>query len=408
MVLLNDGPGTVRRSAERRWLRVLGTLNEAQARWFVADKALDLGRGGVSHLSALIGMSRTTITKAVAELRGRGKLLVEGRVRRTGAGRKSVEESDPDVRRLLKRMLSESTAGDPQSPLRWTSKSTRSIAEELTRVGHPVSAGTIGRCLEDMGYSLQANRKTKEGPQHRDRDAQFKYIARRVKALSKTGDPVISVDTKKKELVGAFRNGGRTWRKKGKPQRVNVHDFPHLGRGKAVPYGAYDIARDRAVVNVGVSHDTAEFAVESIRRWWRLDGRRAYPEAQRLLICADSGGSNGARLNAWKVGLQRLADEIHFPITVCHYPPGTSKWNKIEHRLFSFISLNWKGRPLINYETVVNLIGGTRTRSGLRVKAVLDTNEYALGIKAPAAEVADLHLKRHRFHPDWNYTLTPR
>ena len=260
-------------------------------------------------------------------------------------------------------MLSESTAGDPQSPLRWTSKSTRSIAEELARVGHPISARTIGRCLQDMGYSLQANRKTKEGPQHRDRDAQFKYIARQVKALSKTGDPVISVDTKKKELVGAFRNGGRTWRKKGKPQQVNVHDFPHLGRGKVIPYGAYDIVRDRAVVNVGVSHDTAEFAVESIRRWWRLDGRRAYPEAQRLLICADSGGSNGARLNAWKVGLQRLADDIHFPITVCHYPPGTSKWNKIEHRMFSFISMSWRGRPLTDIRTIVELIAATTSKT---------------------------------------------
>lgn len=258
------------------------------------------------------------------------------------------------------------------------------------------------------GYSLQANRKTKEGRQHGDRDAQFRYIARQVQAVLKTGDPVISVDTKKKELVGAFRNAGRVWRKKGKPVSVNVHDFPHLGRGKAIPYGAYDIGRDRAVVNVGVSHDTSEFAVESIRRWWRLDGRRAYGAAQRLLICADSGGSNGARLHAWKVGLQKLADELRFPITVCHYPPGTSKWNKIEHRLFSFISLNWRGRPLINYETVVNLIGGTRTRTGLRVKAVLDTNEYATGIKTDVAELAGISLARHRFHPDWNYTIRPR
>ena len=407
-MLAKDGRGVGKlSSAERRWLRVLRTLNEEQARWFVADKALDLGRGGVTRLCELTGMSRTTIPKGISELRGRVKLLAGERIRRPGAGRKSIEETDPEVRQLMKRIVDETTAGDPESPLKWTSKATRTIAEELTRRGHPISAVTVGRCPEDMGYSLQANRKTKEGPQHRDRDGQFRYIARQVKAMLKSDDPVISVDTKKKELVGAFRNAGRAWRKRGHPPKVNVHDFPHLGQGKAIPYGAYDIARDRAVVNVGVSHDTAEFAVESIRRWWRLDGRRAYPRAQRLLICADSGGSNGASLNAWKVGLQRLADEIQLSITVCHYPPGTSKWNKIERRLFSFISLNWRGRPLINYETVVNLIGGSRNRSGLKVKALLDTNEYPIGTKIPAEQIEQLHLQRHRFHPDWNYTLTP-
>jgi transposase len=359
-------------------------------------------------MSALTGMSRTTITKAISELRGRGVLLSEGRVRRAGAGRKRLEETDPEIVRLVKGIVEETTAGDPESPLKWTSKGTRTISSQLTDAGHPMSASTVRRCLEEMGYSLQANRKTKEGPQHRDRDAQFKYIARQAKTLSKSGDPVISVDTKKKELIGLFRNAGRAWRKRGKPQDVNVHDFPSLGKGKAIPYGAYDIARNRAVVNVGISHDTAEFAVESIRRWWRFDGRGAYRSAQRLLICADSGGSNSARAKVWKVQIQELADQIRLPITVCHYPPGTSKWNKIEHRLFSFISLNWKGRPLVNYETVVNLIGGTRTRSGLRVKAVLDTNEYALGVKAANDQIAGLSLERHRFHPDWNYTLMPR
>ena len=397
-----------RKAAERRWLRMLETLNEAQARWYVADRALDFGRGGVSRLSKLTGMSRMTITKGIAELRGRSRLLLDGRVRQAGAGRKRIEETDPELRALLEAVVAESTAGEPQSPLRWTSKATRTIAEDLSRRGHPIGAVTVGRCLADMGYSLQANRKTKEGRQHEDRDAQFRYIARRVKTLLKSGDPVISVDTKKKELVGPFRNKGRSWREKGKPAEVNVHDFPTLARGKAIPYGAYDIARNRAVVNVGISHDTAEFAVESIRRWWRLDGRKGYGDAQRLLICADSGGSNGARLKAWKVEIQKLADEIRLPITVCHYPPGTSKWNKIEHRLFSFISLNWRGRPLVNYETIVNLIGATRTRTGLRVKALLDTNEYAVGLKADPVEVAGLSLKRHQFHPDWNYTLTPR
>ena len=262
--------------------------------------------------------------------------------------------------------------------------------------------------LRQMGYSLQANAKTKEGPQHPDRDAQFRYLNQQVKRFRRSGDPVISVDTKKKELVGAFKNGGRTWRRKGKPHRVNVHDFPSLGQGKAIPYGAYDLARDRAVVNVGVTHDTAEFAVESIRRWWRLDGRSHYRGAKGLLICADCGGSNGNRPRAWKVELQRLSDDIGLPITVCHYPPGTSKWNKIEHRLFSFISLNWKGQPLVNYETMVNLIGATRTQSGLAVKAVLDTRQYQTGLEVSPKEVEALHLRRHSVHPDWNYTLSPR
>ena len=392
---------------ERRWVKVLATLNEAQARWFVADKALDLGRGGVSRLSAVTGMSRTTITRAIGELRARGALMpaAMGRVRREGAGRKRVEESDPEVKKLIVGIVDETTAGDPMSLLRWTSKSTRTIAEELARRGHRIDAVTVGRCLSDLGYSLQANVKTKEGPQHAARDEQFRYINRLVTAYIKAGDPVISVDTKKKELVGDFRNAGRTWRRHGDPVAVNVHDFPHLGRGKAVPYGAYDIARNRAVVNVGVSHDTAEFAVESIRRWWRLDGRRLYRDSRRLLICADSGGSNGHKLRVWKLGLQSLADEIAMPITVCHYPPGTSKWNKIEHRLFSFISINWRGRPLVNYETVVNLIGATTTRTGLRVKAVLDRRTYDKGVKVTDDAMHEVRLRRHRLRPDWNYTI---
>jgi transposase len=392
---------------ERRWVKLLATLNEAQARWFVADKALDLGRGGVSRLSQVTGMSRMTITKAIKELRRRGALrpAVTGRIRREGAGRKRIEESAPAVTKLIAGIVEETTAGDPMSLLRWTSKSTRTIAAEVVRRGHRIDASTVGRCLHDLGYSLQANVKTKEGRQSEARDEQFRYINRLVKGYIKTADPVISVDTKKKELVGEFRNPGQTWRPHGEPVEVHVHDFPHLGRGKAVPYGAYDIARNRAVVNVGISHDTAEFAVESIRRWWRLDGRRLYRDAQRLLICADSGGSNGHKLRAWKLGLQTLADEIAMPITVCHYPPGTSKWNKIEHRLFSFISLNWRGRPLVNYETVVNLIGATKTRSGLRVKAVLDTGTYPKGIKVEEQAMHDVQLRRHTLHPDWNYTI---
>jgi len=293
------------------------------------------------------------------------------------------------------------------SLLRWTSKSTRTIAEELARRGHHVHDTTVGRCLADLGYSLQANRKTKEGPQHASRDQQFRYINRLVKAFMKTGDPVISVDTKKKELVGEFRNAGRTWRRQGEPVDVHIHDFPHLGHGKAVPYGADDMARNRAVVNVGISHDTAEFAIESIRRWGRQDGRRLYRDANRLLICADRGGSNGPRLRAWKLGLQILATEIGKAISVCHYPPGTSKWNKIEHRLFSFISLNWRGQPLVNFETVVNLIGATTTRTGLRVKAVLDMRTYQKGLEVEPEMMDEVRLRRHKLHPDWNYTIEP-
>ncbi len=395
---------------EKRWLRLLSALNEAQQRWYVADKALDLGRGGITRLSAITGISRTTITKAVAEITGPGPLR-EGtpgfRVRQPGGGRRKVEEADPSLLGALRSILEETTAGDPMRLLKWTTKSTRAIAEELTRRGHPVTWRTVGRCLHDLAYSLQANVKTIEGSQHPDRDAQFRYINRQVKRYLQSGDPIISVDTKKKELVGAFRNAGRTWRRQGDPHAVNVQDFPHLAKGKAIPYGAYDVAHDRAVVSVGISHDTAEFAVESIRRWWRHDGRRVYPRAKRLLICADSGGSNGNRLRAWKVHLQRLADDSGFPITVCHYPPGTSKWNKIEHRLFSFISMSWKGQPLRSYEAIINLIRATRTRTGLSVKAVLDPNEYPLGVKVSNAQFRELNIDWHPTHPTWNYTLKP-
>jgi hypothetical protein len=395
---------------ERRWLKVLSTLNEFQARLFVADKALDQGRGGISRMAGLTGMSRTTITKAVGELAKARRLApgAGGRIREAGAGRKKVEHGDEPMQGELARILEETTAGDPMSALLWTNKSTQSIAEELTRRGHPVSDKTVARCLREMDYSLQLNRKTKEGPQHPNRDAQFRYINRQEALFRGSGDPVISVDTKKKELVGAFPNKGRTWRPQGRPYEVNVHDFPSQAEGKAIPYGAYDVLQNRAVVNVGMSHDTAEFAVESIRCWWRMDGRRRYRAAGRLLICADAGGSNSSRGRAWKVNLQALTDEIGIPITVCHYPPGTSKWNRVEHRLFSFISLSWKGKPLWNYETVVNLIRATRTKTGLKVKALLDTNEYETGVEVSKEQMAGLQIRRHKKHPDWNYTLTPK
>lgn len=395
---------------ERQWLRVLGTLNEAQARVFVAQKALEEGRGAVSRLARLTGMSRPTILKGIGELEAEQlpSRPEAGRVRDVGGGRKRVEDMDPHVKRVLARLVEASTAGDPMSYLLWTNKSTRTLADELARHGYTVSHVTVARCLRELGYSLQANVKSIEGTQHPDRDAQFRYLNDQVRRFVRRHDPVVSVDTKKKELVGSFANRGRRWQPAGKAERVNVHDFPHLGRGKAIPYGIYDEARDEAVVNVGITHETAEFAVESIRRWWHLLGRKAYPEARRLLICADAGGSNGTRLRAWKAHLQALADRLGLAITVCHYPPGTSKWNKVEHRLFSFISMNWRGRPLLSYEAVVNLIGGTTTNTGLRVKAVLDTTEYAAGEKITDDQMRALRLKPHTFHGDWNYTIEPR
>jgi hypothetical protein len=335
---------------ERHWLRVLGMLNESQARVFVAQKALAEGRGAVSRLARLTNMSRPTILKGVAELETGGlrSRLETGRIRALGGGRKPVEEVDPHIKRVLARLVEASTAGDPMSYLLWTNKSTRNLADELARQGYTVSHVTVARCLRELGYSLQANVKTIEGTQHPDRDAQFRYLNDQVRHFVRRRDPVVSVDTKKKELVGSFENSGRRWQPAGKPEAVNVHDFPDPGRGKAIPYGTYDVTRDEAVVNVGITHETAEFAVESIRRWWRLLGRKAYPQARRLLICADAGGSNGSRLRAWKVHLQALADRLGMAVTVCHYPPGTSKWNKVEHRLFSFISMNWRGRPLLS------------------------------------------------------------
>lgn len=396
--------------AERQWLRVLGTLNEAQARVFVAQKALEEGRGAVSRLARLTGMSRPTILKGIAELEA-GRLpsrTDDVRIRVVGGGRKRVDETAPRIKRVLRRLVEASTAGDPMSYLLWTNKSTRTLAEELARQGYEVSHVTVARCLRDLGYSLQANVKTIEGTQHPDRGAQFRYLNDQVGRFVHRHDPVVSVDTKKKELVGSFENRGRRWQPAGDPEAVNVHDFPALGVGKAIPYGTYDVTRDEAVVNVGITHETAEFAVESIRRWWRLMGRKAYPQARRLLICADAGGSNGTRLRAWKVHLQALADRLAMAITVCHYPPGTSKWNKVEHRLFSFISMNWRGRPLLSYEAVVYLIGGTTTKSGLRVKALLDTADYAPGEKITDADMRALRLKPHAYHGDWNYTVEPR
>ena len=387
-------------------LKVLDALNESQARWYVAREVLARGRGGLKAMYELTGMSRPTILKGIRELQGQ-KGLPRERVRQPGGGRKRLEESDPGLQTALERIMEENTAGDPMSWLRWTNKSTVRIAEELTRLGHSVSDETVRRRLADMGYSLQANVKNLE-ESAAGRDRQFRYINRQVKQFLARQEPVLSVDTKKKERVGNFKNAGKAWRPKGQPMEVNVYDFPHLGVGPAIPYGAYDQQRNEGFVNVGISHDTAEFAVESVRRWWRWIGRRRYPEAQRLLLCADGGGSNGSRNRAWKYHLQQLADQSGLIVTVCHYPPGTSKWNKIEHRMFSFISLNWQGKPLVSYETVINLIGATRTATGLRVKAKLDTRYYEAGVKISDEEMKRISLRTHSTNPEWNYTISPR
>ena len=389
-------------------LKILGALNEAQARWFVARETLAQGRGGLKAMHELTGMSRPTILRGIRELQQQKVLATGERIRQLGGGRKRLEESDPGLGRALERIMEENTAGDPMSQLRWTNKTTTRIAEELTRQGHPVSDETVRRRLGELGYSLQANIKNQEESSPAGRDAQFRYINRQVKKHSARREPVVSVDTKKKERVGNFKNNGRTWRPQGQPAEVNVYDYPHLGVGTAIPYGTYDVRRNKGFVNVGISHDTAEFAVESLRRWWRWLGRRNYPRAKHLLVCADGGGSNGSRNRAWKYYLQQLADQLGLAVTVCHYPPGTSKLNKIEHRLFSFISMNWRGQPLVSYETVVHLIGATRSAAGLRVRARLDPTVYQAGVKISDEQMERLHLQAHDIHPEWNYTITPR
>ena len=395
----------IKQNPDDLMLKVLGALSESQARWYVARETLALGRGGLKLMNELTGMSRPTILKGIRELQQHKELPSE-RIRQPGGGRKRLEESDQGLEAALEQIMEENTAGDPMSLLRWTNKSTVRIADELTRLGHSVSDETVRRRLAEMGYSLQANAKNLE-ESGAGRDQQFRYINKQVKRFLSGKEPVLSIDAKKKERVGNFKNAGRTWRPEGQPIEVNVYDFPHLGVGPAIPYGAYDQQRNEGFVNVGISHDTAEFAVESVRRWWRWIGRRRYPQAQRLLLCADGGGSNGSRNRAWKYHLQQLANQSRLAVTVCHYPPGTSKWNKIEHRMFSFISLNWQGKPLVSYETVINLIGATRTATGLQVKAKLDTRYYEAGVKITDEEMESINLQTHRTNPEWNYTISP-
>lgn len=385
-------------------------LDERTRRLWAASEAAAIGRGGVSMVSRAIGMTRLTIRRGMRELRERteaDRVVGPGRIRKAGAGRRKSTAKDPELLSALERLVDPATRGDPESPLRWTSKSLRKLAGELGRAGHPASHETVACLLRELGYSLQANRKTLEGADHPDRDAQFEHINERTKEQIKSNNPAISVDTKKKELVGNFRNAGRELRRKGDPEKVRVHDFilPELGR--ANPYGVYDIANNVGWVSVGIDHDTASFAVESIRRWWQLMGRSAYPKAHSLLVMADGGGSNGSRVRLWKVELQKLANELCFPISVCHLPPGTSKWNKIEHRLFSFITQNWRGKPLISHEVIVNLIAGTKTKGGLRVRCQIDENVYPSGRKISDAEIGAVNIQRDDFHGEWNYTIRP-
>jgi hypothetical protein len=381
-------------------------LNERQRRLYLAVEARGLGHGGVARVARATGVSRPTIRQGLRELTD--PIAASERVRQPGGGRKKLTERDPTLLRDLEALVEPDSRGDPMSPLRWTCKSTRQLAEALVGAGHRVSHTVVAELLNQAGYSLQAPTKTLEGRQHPDRDAQFRYLNEQVKACLEAGQPVVSVDAKKKELVGAFKNGGREWQPKGRPEQVNVHDFPDPHLGKAIPYGIYDVGRNTGWVTVGQDHDTASFAVASLRRWWQAVGTGAYPAAERVLICADGGGSNGYRVRLWKVELQRFADQSGLAVMVCHLPPGTSKWNKIEHRLFAHISMNWRGRPLVSHEVIVDLIGATTTQAGLRVQAELDVGQYPTKIKVSDEEMASLHLIPHAFHGEWNYTLAPR
>jgi transposase len=382
-------------------------LDERGRRRYAAAEALAAGHGGVTAVARITGMARSTIDRGLAELRGEGSPVAAERVRREGGGRRSLVSTDATLLTDLKALVEPATRGDPMTPLLWTAKSLRNLAAGLHGLGHRICHNVVADLLREMGYSLQANRKTREGTDHPDRDAQFGYLNDQVKAALTAGQPAISVDTKKKELVGDFKNAGREWRPKGQPEQVRVHDFLIPDLGRAAPYGVYDIADNAGWVSLGIDHDTASFAVHAIRRWWQAMGCARYPQATRLLVTADCGGSNGARVRLWKHELQTLANELGIAITVCHLPPGTSKWNKIEHRLFSFITQNWRGRPLVSYQAIVQLIAATTTDTGLKVQCEIDPNTYPAGVKVSDAEMDAIHIHRHDFHGDWNYTITP-
>jgi len=395
---------------ESKYRSLASVLDERARRHWAATEARAYGWGGVSAVSDATGMAQNTIRKGLAELARRQSdpaAEVTTRLRKLGGGRKRLSETDPQLGEELDRLVDPLTRGDPQSPLRWTCKSTSHLAQELSRQGHPVSARSIAQLLNEAGYSLQGNRKTMEGTAHPDRNLQFEYINATVKRFQRRGQPVISVDTKKKELVGPYKNNGREWQRKGEPERVDIHDFPDPELGKVIPYGVFDMSRNEGWVSVGIDHDTAQFAVQAIGRWWHKMGAKRYPQANGLLITADGGGSNGSRCRLWKVALQTLSVRLGLPIHVSHFPPGTSKWNKIEHRMFSHITQNWRGRPLVSHEVIVNLIANTTTRAGLKVRAELDRRKYPIGIRITDTELASLNLKPANFHGEWNYAVLP-
>jgi Rhodopirellula transposase DDE domain len=395
---------------ESKYRSLASVLDERARRQWAASEAQAYGWGGVTAVSGATGMSPNTIRKGLIELAARQdgrEFEVTTRLRKPGGGRKRLTETDPQLDAELDRLVAPLTRGDPQSPLRWTCKSTTHLAQALTQQGHPISARAVAQLLNAAGYSLQGNRKTLEGTVHPDRNAQFEHINAQVARFQRRGQPVISVDTKKKELVGPYKNAGREWQKKGEPERVDIHDFPDPELGKVIPYGVFDLSRNEGWVSVGIDHDTAQFAAQAIGRWWHKMGAKRYPNAAALMITADGGGSNGSRCRLWKVALQTLASRLRLPIHVCHFPPGTSKWNKIEHRMFSHITQNWRGRPLISHEVIVSLIANTTTRTGLKIRAELDRGSYPIGIKISNAQLAALNLERDDFHGDWNYIITP-
>ena len=398
--------------AKQRFELISWALDERLRRLLAASEAKVIGRGGVSQISKITGISRVTIHAGLKELDARDAESTEdlpvGKTRRQGGGRKKVTETSPEILKLLKDIVEPSTRGDPESPLLWTAKSLRTLASELAMLGYKISHETIGSLLEKIGYSLQANSKVLEGSKHPDRNQQFEFINNNAQEVQLSNNPVISVDTKKKELVGMYKNVGKTYRPKGNPEEVKVYDFVDEELGKANPYGVYDIGNNLGFVSVGTDHDTAVFAVDTIRRWWNTMGKEKYPEASELMITADGGGSNGSRVRLWKLELQKFANEIGFPVRVSHFPPGTSKWNKIEHKMFSYISMNWRGRPLVTHEVIVNLIANTTTNSGLQINAELNRNTYPTGIKVSDLEFESINIKRNEFHGEWNYIISPQ
>jgi hypothetical protein len=398
-----------RRAIDEKYSVLRDLLDERMRRLWAAAEARSLPYGGISVVASVTGLSRTTILAGIKELRDKPSVRLlkkDSRVRRPGGGRKSLKDLDPTLEKDLELLVEPLTRGDPESPLRWTCKSTRKLAEELNRQGHQVGDRKVADLLHGLHYSLQANVKTREGSSHPDRNAQFEYINALAKAFQKRSQPVISVDTKKKELVGDFKNNGLEWQPQNQPEKVRVHDFEDKILGKVIPYGVYDIAKNQGWVTVGTDHDTSDFAIDTILGWWKRMGHHVYPQARELLILADSGGSNGSRSRLWKLGVQRLANETFLKVTVSHFPPGTSKWNKIEHRLFSFITQNWRGRPLVSHEVIVNLIGSTTTNAGLNVKAKLSKKKYETGIKVSKEDFAQIKIKPKKFHGDWNYTIS--